>query len=422
MRKSLNIEISLLIFIMGVPFSNILKELTNGLTGNLSDVLMVISALLLLIGGRRNLLKQRREYFIFICYQLYVLLYGVVSAVGFMQGNYGLVYTVFCIVSAYGLGINQKQIDCERFVKMCWFIASVLCVAVLYLSTNHFTKFFDVHFTYLPFGTDRLTLSRVVIIYVACFFAFKSDKLFEKILKWVFMVIAIYDIMLLNRRSFLILTAMMLALYVVRLFSHGFRLKQRYILSIMAVAVLVFFAYIVIRNNQELLRDLNRFLDSVSNALSTFMGEEDTDVSAAFRVMKREQYLNEFFNEFTTWEVLFGKGYMHEWIDLPVFQIVIDMGVIGGIIYWCLHGYLYYCLYFKLWKEDGKLLELARYYAIIPLTAQFRGGFPYGYTVYLPFLFITYTILLTQDAKRGMETPSPLLSDRKGMTVNESQK
>ena len=66
MRKSLNIEISLLIFIMGVPFSNILKELTNGLTGNLSDVLMVISALLLLIGGRRNLLKQRREYFIYL--------------------------------------------------------------------------------------------------------------------------------------------------------------------------------------------------------------------------------------------------------------------------------------------------------------------------------------------------------------------
>lgn len=399
MIRKINVEISLAIFLLGVPLANILKELTNGRLANLSNPLMGVAIILLFCGGSYSLTRMKKEYALFIAYQFIILFSAMLASVGLMQNNYGLVYTIFCIIGAYGLSLNKRPINEDLFLKILWWGSGVLSTAVLYLITNHFTVFYNIKFVYLAYGTDRLTLSRCIIIYIACFLAYRPKRRIETVLKWIFLIISLYDIMLLNRRSHIILVLLMFGYYMLLLFQHGFRLKKKYIFSVFGIVIFGVVMYFIIRNNQELLKDLNRYLDSVANALSTFQEQTETDASAMYRVQMRREYWEQFTNEFSLFEVLFGKGYMYEWLDFPAFQIIIDMGLIGGILYFLLHGSLYFKLYFQNRKIDTPLMNFVKFYSVVPLTANFRGGFPYGYTVYLPFLFIMY-VMLNEENKR----------------------
>lgn len=58
-------------------------------------------------------------------------------------------------------------------------------------------------------------------------------------------------------------------------------------------------------------------------------------------------------------QFLFGRGYMHSWVDMPFFQAFIDLGVFGGIVF----SIIMFVVPLKyLWKKTNSAAVMAAQY------------------------------------------------------------
>lgn len=382
-------EIGLVLLIIGVPLSNIIKELAMAdVIG--SNLIMIASVVLLF---HFDIMKIHKYSFLFIVYQFIILAASVFSGITIMHENYGGIYTAFVIIIALELGTFRKAISWKFFINALWIITGVSQVLICFILTNGFTNFVSKSYTYLPMGTDRLTLTRMALVYFACFlYMLKIDRgKIVKGLNYAFMFLSLYVVIALKRRSYLILYAIMFTAYCIRERKDAISIKKvaNIILTCFGIIISVLILFKNIPGVEELFSD---YMSSVSEAFKTFFGfitnTSAIDQSALTRVLLREQYWNIFMNEYNISEFMFGRGYMSCWIDLPIFQIFLDMGLIGGLAYIVINGYII----IKVWgdKSKDKVDSFMSYYSIIPLSSNFIGGFPYGYTVYLPMLILLH--------------------------------
>ena len=134
----------------------------------------------------------------------------------------------------------------------------------------------------------------------------------------------------------------------------------------------------------------DRSLNALLNGINTFFDSNNGDASVMIRNENRELALNAYRNN-NIFQYFFGRGYGYMWIDFPLFEAFLDLGIIAGFVYFYLTFYL--VLKQTIFKKSFSQFEyIVLFGAIAVSLSGFASGMPYGNTKYCPIILFLYFI------------------------------
>ena len=234
---------------------------------------------------------------------------------------------------------------------------------------------------------DYLSPGGIAITNIACsmYFINKSKSNTVKILLLVCIMFDFFVITMSHKRTPFIVGIVLSLIYVYRMYMEK---TKRWLWFVPLAAVL---AYMVIKSNNRMFSE---------NWLYVYVGVEDfingtnqLDVtnSASLRYYSREYAFN-LISHFTYWQTIFGMGYMTRWLDNPLLQSYLDMGIFG-----CL-SFLYFIVLMPLKVVfDKEKLKNDEAFWIFCMSAYTMIGFlstghPYGHGKWIPVCLLLYVL------------------------------
>lgn len=132
--------------------------------------------------------------------------------------------------------------------------------------------------------------------------------------------------------------------------------------------------------------------NTIQHGKYEFGAKEQTDMSAGSRVENITYVYETFMEDIESWnffELLFGRGYFFKYIDSPIIQTFLDMGIFGFITFgaWHIYGFILVRKYFK-YNYSPFLFFVAGLYFIVFVT-NVSQGVPYGYQNWIFMVLIT---------------------------------
>ena len=121
---------------------------------------------------------------------------------------------------------------------------------------------------------------------------------------------------------------------------------------------------------------------SIRRAIFTLLGSESVqvDASAISRVQVRKGIIGEY-DQYSIFQILFGRGYMYKYLDFPILQAFIDLGLVGGCVYAFVQILLpLRYLFRKPRNSTEKFFQMCLIFGLIDL---FFNGIPYGWDKFL---------------------------------------
>lgn len=116
----------------------------------------------------------------------------------------------------------------------------------------------------------------------------------------------------------------------------------------------------------------------------------DATGSAMERVASRNAALNYMTLNFTFFNFLFGAGYLFKWLDAPLLEAYIDMGVLGFL------GYFYLVIWFPFKsvfiKNLNNVQMLAILFTIYSMVSCMNSGLPYMWNKYVAVCLLAYVL------------------------------
>lgn len=403
--KENRFNIGVVLISQGLALTNLIRAIAGQ---NLSSLVNIIMALgVLLMFDYRELRRLRLHIHgsmmvITTLFMLYTLARALIVEYTYSDSA-NIIYTIFGVALALALSTNTEWKNEENFVPILFFVSGILSIVCAWFFTDGFTNFTSsINGIYDSSGTliaDRLTMSGIPftsLITCICYKA-KSNKIL--VLKFIFALTSVMCMFIVMRRA-LILSLIVAVLYAV--YAKAFRKKEISMNSFLrAVAVLAAIIIIVfiLSKTEWFGENLTRLVEFTQRGFGTLFGNTSygVDASAQTRVNLRNQILDEY-SSYSIAEMLFGKGYMYMYLDFPLLQAFIDLGITGGVFYLiivliypvkrCLRPYA---------DNTGLYLQLTilRY-----VFNAFYVGIPYGYSVYFPCMLLMFYAYLSRKRAR----------------------
>lgn len=133
-------------------------------------------------------------------------------------------------------------------------------------------------------------------------------------------------------------------------------------------------------------------INTIQHGKYEFGAKVQTDMSAGSRVENITYVYETFIEDIESWnffEILFGRGYFVKYIDSPLIQTFLDMGIVGFVTFasWHIYGFILVRKYFK-YNYSPFLFFVAGLYFIVFVT-NVSQGVPYGYQNWIFMVLIT---------------------------------
>ncbi len=255
-------------------------------------------------------------------FHLVALLYYATSE--FNDPVYPISHIIILILST-SLIYTNYEIDFKIHKVVLWVgIESFICVALSYfvMASGLAEELNDINRDERIF--DYLAPGGISVTNIACciYCISKSNSNFKKALMLAIIVFDLLVITMSHKRTPFIVSITLCLIFAYRMYL----INKRQWLWIVPIAIL--FVYVIITVNNEMFSD---------NALYVFNGVEDfingtnqleITNSASIRYYNRE-YTYDLISHFTPLQTIFGMGYMTRWIDNPLLQSYLDMGIFG---------------------------------------------------------------------------------------------
>lgn len=328
-----------------------------------------------------------------ILFQLIVLLYI------FLQGYTGniTIFTLFVTVSFIAFAsISSRQFDFEGILKIGWPLAFVCCILGLYLTTTGATMV-QAMTSKGDLEVDGLTLggSGVTCIIFALFY--KPRTKWIRYLVILSIIIGAATIIFSGKRSPLLVSFTICLFYMIRIKGLKFTTVTN---TILLLTIGVIISMSVFSSDFNIIESLNnsitRTIDGIGDMLT---GASKSGLSARMRYFAKlwaYDYIN---NHFSIINMFFGAGVMTRWLDIPILQSFLDMGLVGLLFYVTyIVVYPLIILFSKISRNPAVLFMCC--YCLPSVVTIFNSGTPYGMARWIPIGLLLITVCAYKHRKR----------------------
>lgn len=391
--------------IMGINTAAVLKLLIGSSTNILSIMVMLLALLLLINYGRgMRFYGINAEAGVMFAYSVFTIILSVVAKYKGTElpGQFEPVYQVFYLLEILALWNNNERLNSKRVLKTLYYLSVVISVAFLILILLNMVKTGNVLFNTL--GTDsegkgvvtRASTAQAAFITFAATITYREyiKNRLEKIANVGALAVSTILLIISTRRSVYI---MFIAMLIMLMWDKGLLKKyvnlrkfKLIVYSVVAVVAVVALAAIASPKVYNVVENVFNFF---INGIKTYLGtSEKEDMAASIRMGSLDEVKENYFHNSSISEILFGRGYMTKWVDIPIAQAIYDLGAIGGLFY-IIAGVIVPIKY-VLKKQTEPILIFAQCLVLQIIFNNVSSGCPYG--VFLPTIFM---VLLAKREK-----------------------
>ncbi|MBD5505611.1 MAG: hypothetical protein HDR09_18195 [Lachnospiraceae bacterium] len=387
-------EISLAIIVIGAGLGMYLNFYFGNIGWN--NFLMLFA--LIFIPNWKNLLSNKLYTFpntikFILFFQLFVIIYMILAN----AAKIDYVYTFFTIIFIVGLSSSKPgTVRWERVIYFSWilgWICLILCIRTI-ITGAYFIEYAHSHdgSGYESILVD-LTMAGNLINFIACclYFIKTSNRIKVK-----FSILGIFLslllIFILGKRTPLILAIILIILYIYR-FNPPSRYIKKSTLYFFIGIILGIFILFQIPVVHEMFFDIMK--RTISGVLDLLNGTSNSGMAAVERYYLRNWAFNYIDNRFYMFNYVLGAGYMTKWLDAPLLQAFLDLGIIGFLFY-------LYLVIIKPLKiifsplDRNPIIFWGTSLCLYNILSAMNSGHPYSHLKWIPIIIL---FLILRDYK-----------------------
>lgn len=387
-RKTLTANIGIALSLVGVPLGMHFNFIFPFFEW--SPIIMFFSLIFIIsYSSLINLkLPSFRIYFLFILFFQFMMLgYGVYSD---NLDNTYLSYHLYVIFLIISLSTLPKQYSFNNLISTVFYVSIVSSVLGAFFSWNGLVtseiayQLRQINQNY-PLEPFTVAYGGLINLVAAIFLLQKKDKF--KIIYLIFVLVDIYILFASGKRTPLFLGFFIVAIvfYKKTSLTYNDLLKAIKILGLIAIVILtVYFIFDIIKN------EVNKFSYDLFSGILNILGFQeiqDTSGSAIIRYENRLWMYDYIDVNFNLFNYIFGAGYMTRWLDNPILQAYLDMGLLGIIFY---TGIVVVYPLIKLIKTNNILTLFIVSFCMYNVLSAISSGNPYQYFKYVPIILLIF--------------------------------
>ncbi|WP_288390599.1 O-antigen polymerase [uncultured Acinetobacter sp.] len=377
-------EIGIALVLLGVPIGMYLNYFFGNSTF-FSQVVMLIS--LLFIINYRNLVtfkfyKVGFTLLYILIFQIICILYAIYAVdFQFLNMHLYLIFLIICLTL-----VDYKNLSITNTIFYIFLLSSfcsILGAYFLYKGLLVGREVWDIKQYSDNYALEIFTVAYSSLISFTCCLYYLEKKKFY-FLSFIMMLLNVYVIIGGGKRSpFIALFFIYLTWFISSKSINKFK-------AIFLIAIFLAIMSILILFNQDYYNALDKIISSTLLGVQAFMGNSnvlDQTGSASYRVGLREWSYTLINLRFNFINYFFGYGYMTRWLDNPILQSFLDMGILGLFFYSTIIIMTPLVFLSKNTSKEQILFFTLCIYAIITC---FSSGNPYLYIKYIPVIIFVY--------------------------------
>lgn len=384
----LGISLSLIGVPLGMYFNYLLPFIKWSPIFMFISVILIISYKNFFLG---RLPSYNKWFTMIIVFQLLMLFYGISS--DNLTSQY-LSFHVYIILLTFALASNQNNVSYDKIILFTFYI-SAFCT---FLGTYFIWKglvtgeeAWQLRQDQEDYALEAFTIANGAIINYACVLCLRFKNKFFKMLLWILFALDVYVLFMSTKRTPVFVAIVIAVLYLYRTGSVNKVLVVQYFKILILIFIAFTAAYINIEALQKIIDKFS--YDFYSGVLNIFGNADirDSSGSAIARYTAREWAYNYINNNFDFFNYILGAGYMTRWIDNPLLQSYLDMGLIG------LFMYVWLILIFpiKSYFSIANILALFAFLlCVYNIMVSISSGNPYIYMKHIPIVFLAFAMNL----------------------------
>ncbi len=385
-------EIGILLAIIGTQVSKIITEVFGNTFFDMTNLVFFLSLLLVAdIGGMfKGQLRVSKQMFLILGYNLYVLVAAILADVSMFEQNKGTVYTLYVIVFLLLISANHKRIDEKFLISAAWWITGIGTCLLMWIITDRFSNVSSVSFVWTSGGADRLTLSVLPFVHLVSSLLYIARTYSKRMLKILFAVVALYDIIACSRRGLMVALVIILIYHIWR--NTGEKIsKKKFVKAFEIVGVSIFIVVLMANVFPSFISMIMNYLHKLGQGINTYFGIYTFGVDTA--AVQRNNVWNtvplEYLNSGLK-VILWGNGYGAKQLDVPYLQAFTDLGLVGGIYYLIVE--LFYPLNALMINRDELFFKFVQYIGIMTITYNLYSGVPYNHYKFVGVILLAYAV------------------------------
>ena len=246
------------------------------------------------------------------------------------------------------------------------------------------------------YNIDTLTISSGALNSLFGLLCFRKKNYFWKLLFLPTILASGYILLVCSKRTplFILFISLLLFFYTKRIISLHISVKYLFILLAFILSSFICYNSVDFINNK-----IDDFVSSFTNGVLGLLGFENVNTfeSLDIRMERRQWALNYIYTQFSFFNYIFGGGYFIRWLDFPILQSYLDMGVLGFLLY----GFIVviYPLRIIIKRIDDNNILFALFLAIYQMFGIISTGIPYAPNTYVRICLLAMVYYYWQKRK-----------------------
>jgi O-antigen ligase len=300
-------------------------------------------------------------------------------------------FHLYIIALIIALSTNENRLNYNNIILTVFLLSSILTLLGAYCLWNELVTSEEtwiliegIHDSVL----EQFTVAKGAFVnFVSALFLFGYKRKYLKVLLICFLILDIYIVFESTKRTPVFGSIVALVLFLYKKNKRNYMDFFRYIWIFTLLCIIVIILYFNVNMIQE---TLDNFWYNFSNGVQNLFGNtkvSDETGSAIARYEFRKWAYNYIESNFTFVNYLFGAGYMIMYIDNPILQAFLDMGLLGVFLYVCI-TVIYPARIFI--KGKNILVLFIVLLCFYDLIASIHAGNLYEYNKYVPVICLAF--------------------------------
>lgn len=397
-KSPLIVNFGIALSLVGVPIGMYLNYIFPFVKW--SPVIMFISIICIL--SFKNLIlgklpSYNKTFKIILLFQLLMLLYGSFSSNLTFQY---LTFHFYIVVLLLALSSIERSYSPYGVIHVTFYVSifcSILGAFFLWSGIVTGEKAWLLKQENDEYALEPFTVAMGAIVNLVAALCYKSNNTKIIILQWLFILIDIYIVFISGKRTPLFVSLIIILVYVQKTGGISTKVFIKYLKLFLLFFVFFIVTYFYFDSFQIL---IDRYFLNFYNGVLNILGNTDVkDLSGSGidRYTNREFAYSYISNNFNFFNYILGAGYMTKWIDNPLLQSFLDMGMIGFILY------VYLVIFYPI-KSFFKIKNMISLFAFLlcvyNIMATYSSGNPYAYLKHVPIVFLSFILFLEKSHKK----------------------